>query len=187
MSEGKIKVAVSPFYQGFGWRDVALNKDFKPQPRLIPIVISNDEDLSEVVRRVRLNHLVLLEGALPEVGQPEDKDKLIESQEAEITALKSTNQTLESAKQTLESEKKTLQSENQDLESENTALKQEIEELKAAIPEEEEPVEEELYTQEELEALKVTDLKEILDQRETEYSPGARKDELIELLVGQIK
>ena len=68
MSEGKIKVAVSPFYQGFGWRDVALNKDFKPQPRLIPIVISNDEDLSEVVRRVRLNHLVLLQGVLPEVG-----------------------------------------------------------------------------------------------------------------------
>ena len=215
MSEGKIKVAVSPFYQGFGWRDVALNKDFKPQPRLIPIVISNDEDLSEVVRRVRLNHLVLLEGVLPDVGQPEDKDELIESQKAEITSLKSTNQTLQSEKeglqsenqtlkttnqglvstnQTLESEKTTLQSEKEALESENTALRQEIEDLKAAVPEEmqdESDIQmmssEEEYRQEELEAMTVSELKALLDTRETDYTTTMKKDDLINLLIGQIK
>lgn len=215
MSEGKIKVAVSPFYQGFGWRDVALNKDFKPQPRLIPIVISDDEDLSEVVRRVRLNHLVLLEGVLPEVGEPEDKDELIESQKAEITALKSTNQTLQSEKeglqsenqtlkttnqglvstnQTLESEKTTLQSAKEALELENTALKQEIEDLKAAVPEEmqnESGIQtmslEEEYGQEELEAMTVSELKALLDARETDYTTTMKKDDLINLLIGQIK
>lgn len=215
MSEGKIKVAVSPFYQGFGWRDVALNKDFKPQPRLIPIVISNDEDLSEVVRRVRLNHLVLLEGVLPDVGQPEDKDELIESQKAEITSLKSTNQTLQSEKeglqsenqtlkttnqglvstnQTLESEKTTLQSEKEALELENTALKQEIEDLKAAVPEEmqnESGIQtmslEEEYGQEELETMTVTELKALLDAREIDYTTTMKKDDLINLLIGQIK
>lgn len=215
MSEGKIKVAVSPFYQGFGWRDVALNKDFKPQPRLIPIVISNDEDLSEVVRRVRLNHLVLLEGVLPDVGQPEDKDELIESQKAEITSLKSTNQTLQSEKeglqsenqtlkttnqglvstnQTLESEKTTLQSEKEALELENTALKQEIEDLKAAVPEEmqdESGIQsmslEEEYEQEELETMTVTELKALLDAREIDYTTTMKKDDLINLLIGQIK
>lgn len=215
MSEGKIKVAVSPFYQGFGWRDVALNKDFKPQPRLIPIVISNDEDLSEVVRRVRLNHLVLLEGVLPDVGQPEDKDELIESQKAEITSLKSTNQTLQSEKeglqsenqtlkttnqglvstnQTLESEKTTLQSAKEALELENTALKQEIEDLKAAVPEEmqdESGIQsmslEEEYEQEELETMTVTELKALLDAREIDYTTTMKKDDLINLLIGQIK
>lgn len=229
MSEGKIKVAVSPFYQGFGWRDVALNKDFKPQPRLIPIVISNDEDLSEVVRRVRLNHLVLLEGVLPDVGQPEDKDELIESQKAEITSLKSTNQTLQSekeglqsenqtlkttnqglvstnqtlesekttlqsAKEALELEKTTLQSEKEALELENTALKQEIEDLKAAVPEEmqdESDIQmmssEEEYRQEELETMTVTELKALLDAREIDYTTTMKKDDLINLLIGQIK
>lgn len=164
MTQGKIKVAVSPFYQGFGWHDKALNQDFKPQPRLVPIVISEDKDLTEVSNRIRLNHLLLLEGTLPEINKAKDPQDIIAEQADEIKA-----------------------------------LKKELAELKATEPEvKEEPVEEEvepqsdfnseeLYTQEELEALRVADLKEILDQREAEYSTSAKKDELIELLVGQIK
>ena len=169
MTQGKIKVAVSPFYQGFGWHDKALNQDFKPQPRLVPIVISEDKDLTEVSNRIRLNHLLLLEGTLPEINKAKDPKDIIAEQADEIKA-----------------------------------LKKELAELKATEPEaEEEPVKEEsveeevqpqshldseeLYTQEELEALRVADLKEILNERETEYSTSAKKDDLIELLVGQIK
>ena len=164
MTQGKIKVAVSPFYQGFGWHDKALNQDFKPQPRLVPIVISEDKDLTEVSNRVRLNHLLLLEGTLPEINKAKDPQDTIAEQANEIKA-----------------------------------LKKELAELKATEPKaEEEPVEEEIepqsnfdseevYTQEELEALRVADLKKILDEREAEYSTSAKKDDLIELLVGQIK
>lgn len=168
MTQGKIKVAVSPFYQGFGWHDKALNQDFKPQPRLVPIVISEDKDLTEVSNRIRLNHLLLLEGTLPEINKAKDPEDIIAEQADEIKA-----------------------------------LKKELAELKGTEPEVveepvEEPVEEEvepqsdfdseeLYTQEELEALRVADLKEILNERETEYSTSAKKDDLIELLVGQIK
>ena len=164
MTQGKIKVAVSPFYQGLGWHDKALNQDFKPQARLVPIVISEDKDLTEVSNRVRLNHLLLLEGTLPEINKAKDPQDIIAEQANEIKALK----------------KELAELKATELEVEEVPVEEEIKPQSDFDSEE-------LYTQEELEALRVADLKEILDQREAEYSASAKKDELIKLLVGQIK
>lgn len=61
-----IVVAVSVFYEGFGWTDKATNLTFMPTKAIQPVRISKNKDLSGIYQSYRKNHLLLLEGTFDE-------------------------------------------------------------------------------------------------------------------------
>ena len=71
-----ILVSVSPFYNGHGWTDHGTGIDFKPVNglRAVRIDLEDDKDLRGIRNSIRLNHLLLLEGELPEMGEPKPED-----------------------------------------------------------------------------------------------------------------
>lgn len=139
-----------------------------------------------------------------------------EALKAENTTLKSEKTTLEEENTTLKSEKTTVEAEvvrltaevaqleedNQRLTSEVNTLQEKLDALEkepdpepdpepAEVPEEglEEETYAELgvYSEEEADALTVTEIKAELDRLEIDYTSDARKAELVELLTGQSK
>ena len=127
--------------------------------------------------------------------------------EAENTTLEEENTTLKSEKTTLEAEVVRLTAEVAQLEEDNQRLTSEVSTLQekldalekepetdpepAEVPEEglEEETYAELgvYSEEEADALTVTEIKAELDRLEIDYTSDARKAELVELLTGQPK
>ena len=71
-----IFVSVSPFYNGHGWTDHGTGIDFKPVNglRAFRIDLKDNQDLRGIRNSIRLNHLLLLEGELPEMGEVKPED-----------------------------------------------------------------------------------------------------------------
>ena len=71
-----IEVAVSPFYNGRGWTDHGTGINFEKTTLLKGhrIDLKENTNLKGIRNSIRLNHLLLLEGELPEMGEvrPED-------------------------------------------------------------------------------------------------------------------
>ena len=83
-----IVVAVSVFYEGFGWTDKATNLTFMPTKAIQPVRIDKNKDLSGIYQAYRKNHLLLLEGAFDEKDMraernlPDDKTVIKELEAA---------------------------------------------------------------------------------------------------------
>ncbi len=88
-----IVVAVSVFYEGFGWTDKATNLTFMPTKAINPVRIDKNKDLSGIYQAYRKNHLLLLEGTFDEKDMraehnlPDDK-AVIKELEAALAAAK---------------------------------------------------------------------------------------------------
>lgn len=123
---GEIIVAVSPFYNGPGWKDEFSNIEFKPSDNYYPIRISTSRNLKGIRRSLRLNSLILLDGKLPDGTDPElnkiDPAELSRKQLKEIAEdtgeLEQKVKDLNSKATSLESSKKEVESKLSDAESE---------------------------------------------------------------------
>ena len=71
-----IEVAVSPFYNGFGWTDHGTGISFKPThiTKGVRIELKEGRNLKGIRNSIRLNNLLLLKGTLPDMGEPQPQD-----------------------------------------------------------------------------------------------------------------
>lgn len=202
-----IKVALSPFYNGIGWIDKKTGIKFVKGGLMQHYTIPVSSDLTDIKRQVMLNNLLLIEGDLDLIVN----DEYVEVSKRDFEALKAENTTLKSEKTTLEAEVVRLTAEVAQLEEDNQRLISEVSTLQekldalekepepepeadpepAEVPEEglEEETYAELgvYSEEEADALTVTEIKAELDRLEIDYTSDARKAELVTLLTGQAK
>lgn len=202
-----IKVALSPFYDGIGWIDKKTGIKFVKGGLMQHYTIPVSSDLSDIKRQVMLNNLLLIEGDLDLIVNEDNE----EVSKRDFEALKAENTTLKAEKTTLEEEAAQLEEDNQRLISEINTLQEKLDALEkepdpepepdpVVEPDPEEDPEEEpeevveeasaepgVFSEEEANALTVTEIKLELDRLEIDYTSDARKAELVELLTGQAK
>lgn len=185
-----IKVALSPFYDGIGWIDKKTGIKFVKGGLMQHYTIPVSSDLSDIKRQVMLNNLLLIEGDLDLIVN-EDHEEV---SKREFEALKADNNKLKEQVTQLEEDNQRLISEINTLQDELDAVEPEPEPDPVVEPEPgeetEEPVVPEepgVFSEEEANALTVTEIKSELDRLEIEYTSDARKAELVELLTGQAK
>lgn len=165
-----IVVAVSVFYEGFGWTDKGTNLTFMPTKAIQPVRISKNKDLSGIYQSYRKNHLLLLEGAFDEKDMraernlPDDK-AVIKELEAALAAAK-TETVDTSAIEAVEKEK----------EEAISALKEVKELFFTTHVFTAEEVKHSFYT--------VEILKEILDAKSIEYTEKETKTALRKKVIG---
>lgn len=181
-----VKVMLSPHYRGRGWTDEATGISFEPVQSPRPVRIPKDgKDLSGIRNSVRLNNLLLLEGeftntpAEPTKYNPEELTKeqfhklvdgIASGDNSELQAQ------LDAANQTIAD----LQQQVADLEAQLSD--QEDGDVKAAFVEDDDA-----ERRAELQAKTVTQLKEMADGLDVEYTSNVRKDDLIDAIIAKEK
>ena len=161
-----IKVAVSPFYNGMGWIDEETGITFRSTGLLNTYMIEKKLGLKleGIQKQILLNNLILLEGDFETKYVPED-----------IDGLKSEIQSLQGDINRLESEVADLEAQLAD------ALEGGVQSQSTEEPDSS------LYTQEEAEAMTVSEIESELDRLEIEYTYSWNKAQKVALLVGQPK
>ena len=191
-----IKVALSPFYDGIGWIDKKTGIKFVKGGLMQHYTIPVSSDLSDIKRQVMLNNLLLIEGDLDLIVNEDHEEvskREFEALKAENNKLKEQVTQLGDDNQRLISEINTLQDELDAVETApepDPVVEPDPKEDHKEDPEEvvEEPsAEPGVFSEEEANALTVTEIKLELDRLEIDYTSDARKAELVELLTGQAK
>ena len=189
-----ILVSVSPFYNGHGWTDHGTGIDFKPVNglRAVRIDLEDDKDLRGIRNSIRLNHLLLLEGELPEMGEvrPEDANPA-ELTHKEYTTLLEELKSGGGDNSKLESE---LENTKADLASANSQIAQlqaDIDSLEAELATLKEGSDEGIevqslgYTKEELENKTVAELQDLAKDEGIELKATKKADIIQEILDAQ--
>lgn len=166
-----IKVGVSPFYRGMGWFDEPTGIKFQSKGLMNTYTIDKKEDLSGIQKQIHLNNLILLDGEFDTEYVPED----IQGLKDENTSLKNQVSSLNNQVSSLENEVADLQAQLED------ALEGGVQPQSIGEPDSS------LYTQEEAEAMTVSEIEGELDRLEIEYTSSWNKAQKVALLVGQPK
>ena len=186
-----IEVAVSPFYNGRGWTDHGTGINFEKTTLLKGhrIDLKEDTNLRGIQNSIRLNHLLLLEGELPEMGEVKPED----ANPAELTH-KEYTKLLEELKSgggdnsELESELQNTKDELANANGQITQLQADIESLEAQLADlqsgSDEGVEVQSlgYTKEELESKTVAELQQLAKDENIELTATKKADIIQEIL-----
>lgn len=193
-----IEVSVSPFYNGRGWTDQATGISFEPTKQIRVRRIDKDvhEDLSGIANSVRMNNLLLLEGELNGFGEEPTHYNPEELTKEQFRQILNANGGADVPD--LSDDLAQAQSRVQELEAQVSELQAQLDE--ATAPEEDEETAEEpeamtmaaastststQFTQEELEAYTIAELRELAEQENIEIT-ATRKQEIIdEILAAQ--
>ena len=196
-----ILVSVSPFYNGHGWTDHGTAIDFKPVNglRAVRIDLEDDKDLRGIRNSIRLNHLLLLEGELPEMGEvkPEDANPAELTHKEYTTLLEELksgggdNSELESQLQNAKTELQNAKDELATANGQNTQLQATIDSLQAELAALQEGSDEGIepqsleYTKEELEGKTVAELQQLAEDENIELTTTLKADIIQEILDAQ--
>ena len=189
-----ILVSVSPFYNGHGWTDHGTGIDFKPVDglRAFRIDLEDNKDLRGIRNSIRINHLLLLEGELPEMGEVKPED----ANPAELTHKEHTT-LLEELKlggvdnSELETELQNTKNELVTANGQITQLQSEIDSLQAQLDALQEDSDEGIeaqslgYTKEELESKTVAELQQLAKDENIELTATKKADIIQEILDAQ--
>ena len=199
-----IEVAVSPFYNGFGWTDHGTGISFKPThiTKSVRIELREGRNLKGIRNSIRLNNLLLLKGTLPDMGEPQAQDinpaelthkefKTLLSgiQEGDSSIVEELQSDLDKSQADLlakTNELSTIQSELDGKETELSTANERIEELETLLAELEGGVAVASlsvgYTQEELEAKTVAELQTLAADEGIELTATKKADIIQEIL-----
>ena len=189
-----ILVSVSPFYNGHGWTDHGTGIDFKPTNglRAFRIDLKDNQDLRGIRNSIRLNHLLLLEGELPEMGEvrPEDANPAELTHKEYTTLLEELksgggdNSELKSELQTTKADLASANSQIAQLQADIDSLEAELATLKEGSDEGIE-VQSPGYTKEELENKTVAELQDLAKDEGIELKSTKKADIIQEILDAQ--
>ena len=189
-----ILVSVSPFYNGHGWTDHGTGIDFKPVNglRAVQIDLKDDKDLRGIRNSIRINHLLLLEGELPEMGEvrPEDANPA-ELTHKEYTTLLEELKSGSGDNSELESELQSTKAELATANEQNAQLQASIDSLEAQLADLQEGSDEGIevqslgYTKEELESKTVAELQQLAKDENIELTATKKADIIQEILDAQ--
>ena len=199
-----IEVAVSPFYNGFGWTDHGTGISFKPThiTKGVRIELKEGRNLKGIRNSIRLNNLLLLKGTLPDMGEPQPQDinpaeltqtefktLLAGIQEGGSSIVEELQSDLDKSQADLlakTNELSTIQSELDGKETELSTANERIEELETLLAELEGGAAVASlsagYTQEELEAKTVTELQTLAADEGIELTATKKADIIQEIL-----
>lgn len=202
-----IEVAVSPFYNGFGWTDHGTGISFKPThiTKGVRIELREGRNLKGIRNSIRLNNLLLLKGTLPDMGEPQAQDTnpaelthtefktlLAGIQEGDSSVVEELQSDLDKSQADLlakTNELSTIQSELDGKETELSTANERIEELETLLAELEGGAAVASlsagYTQEELEAKTVTELQTLAADEGIELT-ATKKADIIQEILGKL-
>ena len=177
----QIKVAVSPHYRGSGWTDRSTGIKFEQQGLHLRVhsIDVEDKDLSGIKNSLRLNHLLLLEGKMP--NNTADRPSKINPEELTGEELDDLLKDGGSSSEELEA-----------LKEENKQLKQKLKEAKEKIKElekKEEPAEEATLeiTKNYLDKnFTKAELVKMAKEENIDHDASINKKDLVELLVKEL-
>ena len=177
----QIKVAVSPHYRGSGWTDRSTGIKFEQQGLHLRVhtIDVEDKDLSGIKNSLRLNHLLLLEGKMP--NNTADRPSKINPEELTGEEL---DDLLKDGGSSLE-ELETLKEENKQLKQKLKEVEEKIKELEAK----EEPAEETTpeMTKNYLDKnFTKAELVELAEKENVEHDSSINKKDLVSLLVKKL-
>lgn len=172
-----IKVIVSPFYNGLGWKDEKTGVLFKKTNQLITYSFTTDMNLSGIKEQVMKNNLIITEGSLEDIQVQDNtaiKKELKEAKEkvAELEAILSN---FDEEKEEVKQEAKKTTKEVED--------KKEAEEVKEVEEEVKEVEEAPVFKKEDLEKLTNKELRAKLDENKITHKPSDNKSDLVDLLL----
>ena len=189
-----IEVAVSPFYNGRGWTDHGTGINFEKTTLLKGhrIDLKEDTNLRGIRNSIRLNHLLLLEGELPEMGEvrPEDANPAELTHKEYTTLLEELksgggdNSELESELQNTKAELATANEQNAQLQASIDSLETQLADLQEGS---DEGIEAQSlgYTKEELESKTVAELQQLAKDENIELTATKKADIIQEILNAQ--
>ena len=189
-----IEVAVSPFYNGRGWTDHGTGINFEKTSLLRGhrIDLKEDTNLRGIRNSIRLNHLLLLEGELPEMGEvrPEDANPA-ELTHKEYTTLLEELKSGGGDNSEIESELQSTKAQLATANEQNAQLQATIDSLEAQLADLQEGSDEGIevqslgYTKEELESKTVAELQELAKDEGIELTATKKADIIQEILDAQ--
>ena len=189
-----IEVAVSPFYNGRGWTDHGTGINFEKTSLLRGhrIDLKEDTNLRGIRNSIRLNHLLLLEGELPEMGEvrPEDANPA-ELTHKEYTTLLEELKSGDGDNSEIESELQSTKAQLATANEQNAQLQATIDSLEAQLADLQEGSDEGIevqslgYTKEELESKTVAELQNLAKDEGIELTATKKADIIQEILDAQ--
>lgn len=169
-----IKVIVSPFYNGLGWKDEKTGVLFKKSNQLITYSFTTDMNLSGIKEQVMKNNLMITEGSLEDIQVQDNTSikKELKEAKAKVAELEAILSNFEEEKEEVKQETKKTTKKVED--------KKEVEEEKEEVKEvEEAPV----FKKEDLEKLTNKELRAKLDENKITHKPSDNKSDLVDLLL----
>lgn len=169
-----IKVIVSPFYNGLGWKDEKTGVLFKKSNQLITYSFTTDMNLSGIKEQVMKNNLIITEGSLEDIQLQDNTSikKELKEAKAKVAELEAILSNFDEEKEEVKQEAKKTTKKVED--------KKEVEEEKEEVKEvEEAPV----FKKEDLEKLTNKELRAKLDENKITHKPSDNKSDLVDLLL----
>lgn len=169
-----IKVIVSPFYNGLGWKDEKTGVLFKKSNQLITYSFTTDMNLSGIKEQVMKNNLIITEGSLEDIQVQDNTSikKELKEAKAKVAELEAILSNFDEEKEEVKQEAKKTTKKVED--------KKEVEEEKEEVKEvEEAPV----FKKEDLEKLTNKELRAKLDENKITHKPSDNKSDLVDLLL----
>lgn len=173
-----IKVIVSPFYNGLGWKDEKTGVLFKKSNQLITYSFTTDMNLSGIKEQVMKNNLMITEGSLEDIQVQDNTSikKELKEAKAKVAELEAILSNFDEEKEEVKQEAKKTTKQVED--------KKEVEEEKEEVKEKEEEVEEApVFKKEDLEKLTNKELRAKLDENKITHKPSDNKSDLVDLLL----
>lgn len=174
-----IKVIVSPFYNGLGWKDEKTGVLFKKSNQLITYSFTTDMNLSGIKEQVMKNNLIITEGSLEDIQFQDNTSIKKELKEAKAKVAE-----LEAILSNFDEEKKEVKPEVKKT-TKKVEDKKEVEEEKEEVKEVEvkEVEEAPVFKKEDLEKLTNKELRAKLDENKITHKPSDNKSDLVDLLL----
>ena len=177
-----IKVIVSPFYNGLGWKDEKTGVLFEKSNQLITYSFTTDMDLSGVKEQVMKNNLIITEGVLEDIQVQDNTSikKELKEAKAKVAELEAILSNLSEEKEEVkpevksESKKETKKVENK----EEVVEEEKVEKVAEATP---------VFKKEDLEKLTNKELRAKLDENKITHKPSDNKNDLVDLLLTATK
>ena len=173
-----IKVIVSPFYNGLGWKDEKTGVLFEKSNQLITYSFTTDMDLSGVKEQVMKNNLIITEGVLEDIQVQDNTSikKELKEAKAKVAELEAILSNLGEEKEEVkpESKKETKKVENK----EEVVEEEKVEKVAEATP---------VFKKEDLEKLTNKELRAKLDENKITHKPSDNKNDLVDLLLTATK
>lgn len=173
-----IKVIVSPFYNGLGWKDKKTGVLFEKSNQLITYSFTTDMDLSGVKEQVMKNNLIITEGVLEDIQVQDNASikKELKEAKAKVAELEAILSNLGEEKEEVKSESK---KEAKKVENKEEVVEEEkIEKVAEATP---------VFKKEDLEKLTNKELRAKLDENKIVHKPSDNKNDLVDLLLTATK
>lgn len=159
-----IKVIVSPFYNGLGWKDEKTGVLFKKSNQLITYSFTTDMNLSGIKEQVMKNNLIITEGSLENI-QVQDNTSI----KKELKEAKAKVAELEAILSNFDEEKE--------------EVKQEAKKTTKKVEDKKEVEEASVFKKEDLEKLTNKELRAKLDENKITHKPSDNKSDLVDLLL----